>query len=284
MSPEASALAMVIRQRRNISPKYSISSYAEPKKYGYAHSDEKISYTITTRKESYSSRPGEPPSRHPSGGAAIQTRLGTLSVATEHSQALTLASTPGSPLLEAYHGTYQSISSMPSPLMIASSRHGSNADVVEINPLSPTSSRTRHARFHDMAADAARLAKALKGNKSPDIDPLIEILPALTHEQILDLRVEYKRLVKTGPEKKGVNIAKHIKLRLKEEEPPLLKACYAIALGQWESEAYWANFWYQGEKSRRELLIDTNGVCIVCVDSSFSPVSIRSDRTRAWAS
>jgi hypothetical protein len=260
---------------RPASPKYSISSYAEPKKYEYAHPDEKISYTTTTRKESYSSRPGEPPSygnprssdskivtvepgsRHPSGGAAIQTRLGTLSVTTGHSQALTLASAPGSPLLEAYRGTYQSISPMPSPLMIASSRHGSNADVVEINPLSPTSSRTRHARFHDMAADAARLAKALKGNKSPDIDPLIEILPALTHEQILDLRVEYKRVVKTGPEKKGVNIAKHIKLRLKEEEPPLLKACYAVALGQWESEAYWANFWYQGEKSRRELLIES---------------------------
>jgi len=36
-----------------------------------------------------------------------------------------------------------------------------------------------------------------------------------------------------------------------------LKACYAVALGQWESEAYWANFWYQGEKSRRELLIES---------------------------
>lgn len=260
---------------RDSSPKYSTSSYAEPKKYEYAHPEEKISYTTTTRKESYSSRPSEPPSygnprssdskivtvdpghRRPSGGAAIQTRLGSLSVSTGHSQALTLAAAPGSPLLEAYRGTYQSISPMPSPLMIATNRHGSNADVVEIGPLSPTSSRTRHARFHDTAADAARLAKALKGNKSPDIDPLIEILPALTQEQILDLRVEYKRLVKTGAEKKGVNIAKHIKLRLKEEEPPFLKACYAVALGQWESEAYWANFWYQGEKSRRELLIES---------------------------
>ena len=27
--------------------------------------------------------------------------------------------------------------------------------------------------------------------------------------------------------------------------------------GKWESEAYWANFWYQGEKSRRELLIES---------------------------
>lgn len=259
---------------RPASPKYS-TSYADPKKYEYAHPEEKISYTTTSRKESYSSRPSEPSSygnprssdskivtvepgqRRTSESATIQTRLGTLSVSTGHSQALTLASAPGSPLLEAYRGTYQSISPMPSPLMIATSRHGSNVDVAEMTPLSPTSSRTRHARFHDMAADATRLAKALKGNKSPDIDPLIEILPALTHEQILDLRVEYKKLVKTGPEKKGVNIAKHIKLRLKEEESPLLKACYAVALGQWESEAYWANFWYQGEKSRRELLIES---------------------------
>lgn len=259
---------------RPASPKYSTSSYAEPKKYEYAHPEEKISYTTTVRKESYTNRPEpsssynprssdskivtvEPGQRRPSAAPTIQTRLGSLSVSTGHSQALTLASAPGSPLLEAYHGTYQSISPMPSPLMIAAGRHGSNADVVDIGPLSPTSARTRHARFHDMGADAARLAKALKGNKPPDIDPLIEILPALTQEQILDLRDEYKRLVKTGADKKGVNIAKHIKLRLKEEEPQLLKACYAVALGQWESEAYWANFWYQGEKSRRELLIES---------------------------
>jgi hypothetical protein len=102
------------------------------------------------------------------------------------------------------------------------------------------------------------LAKALKGDKhAPDTQPLIDILPGLTHEQIIDLRVEYKRIVKTGSDKKGVNIAKHIKLRLKGEDPALMKACYAVALGKWESEAYWANFWYQGEKSRRELLIES---------------------------
>lgn len=257
------------------SPKYSTSSYAEPKKYEYAHPEEKISYTTTTRKESYTTRSAEPSSypdrrtsdskvvtvepgqRRTSSSATLQTRLGSLSVSTGHSQALTLAAAPGSPLLEAYQGTYQSISPMPSPLMIASVPHGSHADVVEINPLSPTTSRTRHARFHDSAADAARLAQALKGNKSPDINPLIDILPSLTQEQILNLRVEYKKLVKTGSDRKGVNIAKHIKLRLKDEEPAFLKACYATALGQWESEAYWANFWYQGEKSRRELLIES---------------------------
>jgi hypothetical protein len=36
-----------------------------------------------------------------------------------------------------------------------------------------------------------------------------------------------------------------------------MKACYSVALGKWESEAYWANFWYQGDKTRRELLIES---------------------------
>jgi len=54
-----------------------------------------------------------------------------------------------------------------------------------------------------------------------------------------------------------VNIAKHIKMRLKEEDPSLMTACYTTALGRWESEAYWANFWYHGDHSRRELLIES---------------------------
>ncbi|KAG4410839.1 hypothetical protein IFR04_016021, partial [Cadophora malorum] len=198
--------------------------------------------------------------------SSLAPRMHSLSVSTGHhgGAALSLAAAPGSPLLEAYHGTYQSISPMPSPLMIASHPH---SDINLIEPLSPDSSdddrRTgkksrRTARFHDPEEEATILAKALKGEKrAPDTAPLIEILPGLTHEQILDLRVEYKKIVKTGSEKKGVNIAKHIKLRLKEEDPSLMKACYACALGKWESEAYWANFWYQGEKSRRELLIES---------------------------
>ncbi|KAB8287702.1 hypothetical protein EYC80_010266, partial [Monilinia laxa] len=113
-------------------------------------------------------------------------------------------------------------------------------------------------RFHDSLDEAEIIRDALKGeNHAPDVQPLITILPGLTHEQILDLRAEYKKIVKTGHERKGVNIAKHIKLRLKDEDPNLMKACYAVALGRWESEAYWANFWYQGEKSRRELLIES---------------------------
>lgn len=202
------------------------------------------------------------------GPAGLVPRMHSLSVSTGHhgGAALSLAAAPGSPLLESYQGTYQSISPMPSPLMIANTPHR-HGDVNLIEPLSPDSSdddrrggkkTKKTARFHDPVDEATILAKALKGEKrAPDTQPLIEILPGLTHEQVLDLRVEYKRIVKTGSDKKGVNIAKHIKLRLKEEDPSLMKACYACALGKWESEAYWANFWYQGEKSRRELLIES---------------------------
>lgn len=191
-------------------------------------------------------------------------RMSTLSVNTgHHSGSLSLSSAPPSPLLESYHGTYQSMSPMPSPLLLASDDPRSS-DIIE--PLSPSLSdgenngekKRRRARFHDPVDDAARLAKALKGDhQPPNTEPLIEILPGMTHDQIMELRVEYKRLVKTGAERKGVNIAKHIRARLKDEDPTLMKACYTVALGRWESEAYWANFWYHGDKTRRELLIES---------------------------
>jgi len=205
--------------------------------------------------------------RDPSPPAGLAPRMHSLSVSTGHhgGAALSLATAPGSPLLESYQGTYQSISPMPSPLMIAATPHThSDVHIESISPLSSDDERKggkkgrRTARFHDPEEEATILAKALKGDKrAPDVGPLIEILPGLTHDQVLDLRAEYKKIVKTGHEKKGVNIAKHIKLRLKEDDPLLMKACYACALGKWESEAYWANFWYQGEKSRRELLIES---------------------------
>lgn len=195
-------------------------------------------------------------------------RMSSLSVNTgHHSLNMSLSSgAPASPLLESYHGTYQSMSPMPSPLLLASQRPSgpSEAQITDVSPLGSDderygggSERKRRARFADPAGDAERLAKALKGSGPPDMEPLLEILPGMTHEQIMTLRTEYKALVKTGPERKGVNIAKHIRSRLKDEDPSLMKACYAVALGRWESEAYWANYWYQGDKTRRELLIES---------------------------
>lgn len=190
-------------------------------------------------------------------------RMSTLTVGPGRSSNQSLsAAPPASPLLESYKGTYQDCSPMPSPLLLASN---SPRGDIKVEALSPASSdieidgkkRGRRARFHDPEDIASRLAKALKGDRPPDTHPLVEILPSLTHEQVMELRSEYKRIVKTGSDRKGVNVAKHIRARLKDEDPNLMKACYTVALGKWESEAYWANFWYQGDKTRRELLIES---------------------------
>ncbi|KAK3330912.1 hypothetical protein B0H66DRAFT_490780, partial [Apodospora peruviana] len=248
-------------------------SYAQPKPYEYAKTEDHRYSTVDTL------GPGRVPGRapSPSGGrpplkSAMKrerspqppvARMSSLSVNTghHHSGSMSLSAAPPSPLLESYHGTWQSMPPMPSPLLLPT--YGSNP----FEAISPVASddergsgdkrRSRRARFHDPVDDATRLAKALKGERrAPDTEPLIEILPGLTHEQVMELRTEYKRLVKTGSDRKGVNIAKHIRARLKDEDPNLMKACYAVALGKWESEAYWANFWYHGDKTRRELLIE----------------------------
>ncbi|KAI1320411.1 hypothetical protein F5Y16DRAFT_389833 [Xylariaceae sp. FL0255] len=198
-------------------------------------------------------------------------RMSSLTVSTGHhpasfSHSSSGGAPPASPLLESYHGTYQQSSPMPSPLLLAASPRASTGGLDIVEPLSPGLSdgeggekkSRRRARFYDPEEDADRLAQALKGERrAPKTETLIEILPGLTHEQVLELRAQYKKLVKTGPDKRGVNIAKHIRLRLKDADPVLMKACYATALGKWESEAYWANFWYQGDKTRRELLIES---------------------------
>ncbi|KAI1437857.1 Annexin [Xylaria sp. CBS 124048] len=197
-------------------------------------------------------------------------RLSALSINTSHhSTSLSYASAsglaPASPLLESYHGTYQESSPMPSPILLAAPSPR-NSTINALEPLSPGVSDNdsgekktrRRARFYDPEEDAERLSRALKGEyRSPRTETLIEVLPGLSHEQVMELRSQYKKLVKVGPDKRGVNIAKHIRLRLKDEDPLLMKACYATALGKWESDAYWANFWYQGDKTRRELLIES---------------------------
>ncbi|KAL8935432.1 MAG: hypothetical protein Q9216_005424, partial [Gyalolechia sp. 2 TL-2023] len=174
---------------------------------------------------------------------------------------------PGSPLLEAYHGTYQSISPMPSPLMLPSNMDEGLSDLEPLSPrYSSDESRhksSRHSRkpnstvvskrvsFYDPEPDALALAAALK-HSTPDAEPINKILPQLSEDHILELRTEYKKHIKVGG--KGINIAKHIKLKVTGN---LGKAAYAVALGRWESEAHWANFWYQSNSSRRELLIES---------------------------
>lgn len=205
-------------------------------------------------------------------------KMDSLTVGTGRLAGMTVAMAPASPLLESYYGTYQDCSPMPSPLLLAS--HNPSDDLRGLDALSSLSGdedskkRNRRARFHDPEDITTQIANALKGTRTPDTEPLIHILPSLTHEQVMELRVEYKRMVKTGSERKGVNVAKHIRARLKDEDPLLMKACYAVALGKWEGEAYWANFWYQGDKTRRELLIEAlmgrSNYEISCIKDAFT--------------
>ncbi|KAI9709371.1 MAG: hypothetical protein M1812_007707 [Candelaria pacifica] len=162
---------------------------------------------------------------------------------------------PGSPLLEAYHGTYQSISPMPSPVMLPSSMDDGLDDLAPLSPVYNSDEemrrRRKHVSVYDPSDDAESILDALKHSKI-DSEPLIEILPGLTDEQVLELRTEYKKIHKLHG--KGVNITAYIKMKV---PGALGKVAYATALGRWEGEAHWANFYYQGNGTRRELLIES---------------------------
>lgn len=117
--------------------------------------------------------------------------------------------------------------------------------------ISPTSGRKK-VSFYDAGADAAAMQSALNHTRV-DYKPIIQILPRLSSDEILLLRQEYKNIVRMHG--KGINLAKHLRLKLGTSS--FGKVCYATALGRWESEAYWANCYYQAGTSRRELLIES---------------------------
>ncbi|KAJ5692338.1 hypothetical protein N7462_001761 [Penicillium macrosclerotiorum] len=214
---------------------------------------------------------------------------------------------PASPLLEAYRGTYQTISPMPSPIVMPSR----DDDISDLEPLdgdtsnSETRRRKKHTRsksstsgkesrprsskekieekekddkrrsrtsipedgmivispttgrkrvsFYDAGADASAMQSALNHARNIDNKTIIQVLPRLTSDEILLLRQEYKNKVKLHG--KGINLAKHLRLKLGNSS--FGKVAYATALGRWESEAYWANCYYQAGTSRRELLIES---------------------------
>lgn len=195
----------------------------------------------------------------PGGAAAGALSPAALTQAHSHIHG---ALPPGSPLLEAYHGTYQSISPMPSPLMLPSMGDDDLSDIEQLSPQYSSDDSRHHTTlvkprtkkrvsFYDPEPDALALAAALKHSK-PDPGPIISVLPRLSNDHVLELRTEYKKHIKVNG--KGINIAKHIKMKVPGN---LGKIAYAVALGQWESEAHWANFWYQSNTSRRELLIES---------------------------
>ena len=217
---------------------------------------------------------------HPGGGSlhappspGLGSRMHRLSISGGAAGSLTLAAPgqhahpgsgppPGSPLLEAYHGTYQSISPMPSPMMLPSKFDEGLSDLEPLDGGSSSdSSEGRHrpkksilkkrVSIYDPESDALALAGALN-HHTPKTEAIITILPHLSDDHMMALRTEYKKHIKVGG--KGINIAKHIKLKVPGN---LGKIAYATALGRWESEAHWANFWYQSGSSRRELLIES---------------------------
>jgi hypothetical protein len=108
----------------------------------------------------------------------------------------------------------------------------------------------RRVKIYDAEEDALALVDAL-GQRNINPDPIIDIIPALSHDQMLELRNEYKRHCKV--QGRGINIAKHIKLKTSGN---FGKIAYVTALGRYESEGYWANYWYQSGNARRELLIE----------------------------
>jgi hypothetical protein len=188
-----------------------------------------------------------------SAGAAA----GALSLAAPGQHSLSHGAPPGSPLLEAYHGTYQSISPMPSPMMLPSKY---DSELSDIEPLDsdaeshkPLKSvlKKKQVIIYDPEPDALAIAQALN-HHTPRVEPIVSILSRLSDDHVMALRMEYKKHIKVGG--KGINIAKHIKLKIPGN---LGKVAYATALGRWESEAHWANFWYQSGSSRRELLIES---------------------------
>ena len=233
--------------------------YAAVAPYEYAQNG-KLSYTAQPQyveAKPHHRRGSSPPSIHRlsvSGGAAGLMAPGA--GGRHGSMSMQGGLPPGSPLLEAYRGTYQSISPMPSPLMLASK---DDSDLSDLEPLDGDSDDSRGHRskskkkvsFYDPEHDALALAAALK-HSTVDPKPVIKILPYLSDDHVLMLRTEYKKHMKAAG--KGVNIAKHIKMKVTGN---LGKVAYAVALGRWESEAHWANFWYQSNTSRRELLIES---------------------------
>ena len=220
--------------------------------------------------------------REPSPARGHGSRLGHLSVDTNNASKHDSrgGAPPASPLLEAYHGTYQSISPMPSPIMVAEGEDMEDIpamrlsrtedDEDEDDPSSDEEDIDREEKEHsarksklethggkkriklyDAEDDAEKLASALNHREARP-GPLIDILPILNHDNILALRNEYKKRVKI--QGRGVNLAKQIKAGTTGN---FSKICYATALGKWESEAYWANFWYQAHSANRELLIES---------------------------
>lgn len=237
-----------------------------------------------------------PDMRGPSPGGDLGRRLNRLSVSGNRPDVMAGSMPPPSPLLEPYRGTWQSMGGIPSPMMHPidaeyedysdgefeelspqqsnrSMRLPTDIKVIKVEPKrrgsrdrsSSKSTRKRSSSpkkkkdkpkktvsMYEAEQDAKDIARELVRSE-PDVRVLTEILPELSHDEMVELQMAYKRVVKQGGQ--GIKMSNHIKTKL--PRGPFNTLAYVTALGRWESEGYWANYWYQGDTSKRELLIES---------------------------
>jgi hypothetical protein len=231
--------------------------------------------------------------RAPSPGGDIRKNLDLLSVGGDrpNTRRMSGAMPPPSPLLEPYRGTWQSMGGMPSPMMHPIDAEYEDYSYDEFEPLEPKRSNQSFQRvpsserdvkvvrldskkesgrrrssspkkkkdkpkktvsMYEAEQDAKDIARQLVRSE-PDVGILTDILPTLSHDEIIELQMAYKRVVKQNGQ--GVKLSNHIKTKVPRGMFNTL--AYVTALGRWESEGYWANYWYQGDTSKRELLIES---------------------------
>jgi hypothetical protein len=238
-----------------------------------------------------------PDVRAPSPNGDVRRRLDRLSVSGDRPdfQGVGGGMPPPSPLLEPYRGTWQAMGGMPSPMMHPIDAEYEDYSFDELEPLSPRRSNTsmripsgerdvkvvrvdpkkgsrrrsisskrsdspkkkkdkpkKTVSMYEAERDAKEIARELV-RAEPDVRVLTEILPLLSHDEMVELQMAYKRVVKQNGQ--GVKLSNHIKTKVPRGMFNTL--AYVTALGRWESEGYWANYWYQGDTSKRELLIES---------------------------
>jgi hypothetical protein len=137
-----------------------------------------------------------------------------------------------------------------------------------------------------LVADIAlAISKALSPKDVTDRAPFLRFLPLMDHNAILNLRTEYKKIVQTGG--KGVNVAKHIRAKL--GRGLFGDACYATALGQWESEVFWITASLDESKSNPDYLdlpfltaslLDRDDSAILAIKTAFKSKRYNDDLSK----
>ena len=96
----------------------------------------------------------------------------------------------------------------------------------------------------DVRTAAEECSRSLRSDRT-DLTVLIELLPRLSHENVLGLQRSYKALNSNSQLKVGLSM--EIQMSITDK---LGTICYATSLGQWGSEVHWIKFWYQNKDSQ----------------------------------